>query len=844
MTRLTLRGLRAHKRRLVSTSVAVLLGVAFMAGSLIFTDTMRASLSGAFRDGERTTDVLVRGPATIATGQGTQHGPVAADLAADLARVGGVAAVAPRIEGFAQVLGRNGEPVDDLGGGATPTGAAWAADGRLNPFELVAGRAPRAEDEVVLDRSTAAAAHLSVGDSTSVLTAAAPRTMTVVGVATFAGADNRAGTRTVLFTPSAADRLLERGGEADAIAVRAVAGVPQAELARRIRAVLPDGDQAITGTALAEENSKRSTEDADFFSLFMKVFAVVALLVGAFIISNTFTIIVAQRTRELALLRAIGASGRQVRRSVLLEAVVVGVMASAAGLLGGVGVARGISALFSAIGASMPGGPLVVSARSLTVAFVVGVLVTVASAMLPARRAARVAPIAAMRSVTAERIHPPRRRVALGLLLSIGSAAAVVLGIAAGAVAPVMLGALGSLLGVATLAPVLARPAVRVLAAALPRLVGVRGLLARENAVRNPRRTAATASALMIGVALVGSITAFAASGKHSVTASFDREFRGDLVVESGAWVFGGFSPDLAAALAARPEVAAAVPQQHAEVQVGGSGSELSGWPASLDKVFDLGLTPGSRADLGSDGIAVGTSYARSHHLRLGSTVTVASASGERRDLTVRALVRHTDWAGTVFVGRATFDRLLPGSLDARVYVRAASGVSAPDLRAAVDAATSPYANATVLDRDGLRESVAEDFNAMLGVVYGLLALAIVIALLGIANTVALSVVERTRELGLLRAVGMTRGHLRGMVRWEAALIAVFGTATGLAVGLFLGWSMVYAVSQQVETAEFVVPVGQLAVIVAVAAPAGVLAALLPARRAARLDVLEAIAAT
>jgi len=784
MRRYALRGILAHKRRLLSTVTAVLLGVAFMAGSLVFTDTMKASLSGAFQDGERSTDVLVRGPVTITTGQGTQHAPVPAGLAADLAAVDGVAAVAPRLEGFAQVLGTDGKPVDDLSGGAAPSGAAWAADERLNPFELVAGRAPRGADEVVVDRSTADAADLSVGDRTSVLTGAAPQEMTVVGIATFAGQDNRAGNRTVLFSAATADRLLGGDGRVDGI----------------------------------------------------------ALLVGAFIISNTFSILVAQRTRELALLRAIGASARQVRRSVVLEALVVGAVASALGLFAGVGVARGIQALWSVLGITMPDGPLVVSSRSLVISFVVGVVVTVASALLPARRAARVAPVAAMRAVAVEPVRVSRRRAVIGLVLTAISAASVVLGILDGVVPLVLLGALGALFGVATLAPLLARPVVRLLAALLPRLVGIRGLLARENAVRNPRRTAATASALMIGVALVGSITSFAASGKHSVTASFDQEFRGDLVVESGAWVFGGVSPELSTALRAQPEVAVAVPRQFTQARVGDSSAEVTGWSAGLEKVFDVGRTAGSAPTLGADGVALGTSYARSHDLSLGDSVTITTASGASRSLTVRQLFRHTDWAGAVVVDRATFAALQPGALDTSVYVKGAEGVGAGALRAAVDRVAAPYANADVRDRDEMRAAVASDFNAILGIVFGLLALAIVIALLGIANTVALSVVERTRELGLLRAVGMGRGHLRGMVRWEAALIAVFDTVTGLAVGMFLGWAMVFAVSQQVETAEFVVPYGQLGVIVAIAAVCGVVAALLPARRAARLDVLAAIA--
>ncbi|MGZ4611490.1 MAG: FtsX-like permease family protein, partial [Actinomycetes bacterium] len=539
-------------------------------------------------------------------------------------------------------------------------------------------------------------------------------------------------------------------------------------------------------------------------------------------------------------------SARQVRRSVTLEAAVVGALASGIGLLGGVGVAAGIQRLWRAFGITLPAGNLVVRPSSLIVAFVIGLVVTVASAMLPARRAARIAPIAALRSAAVDSSGTGRIRIGIGAALTVLSAAAVVAGVSRGSVPPVLLGAVGSFLGVATLAPVLARPLIRVVGAALPLTTGVRGVLARENAMRNPRRTAATASALMIGVALVGGITVFAASGKWSVTHSFDHEFRGDLVVDSHAWVYGGVSPDLATSLAHTPGVAAAVPKQFTQAKVGDRLSEVGGWPAAtVEQAFDVGVTSGSLAAMGSDGLAVSTGVAEQHGWRVGTRVPVAFVDGATRTFVVKAVFTHSDWTGKVFLDRAAFQAAQPGALDVSVYVTGADGVSAGALRSAVAAQAKPYTNAEVLDRDGMRAAVTGQFNAMLGIVYALLALAIVIALLGIANTVALSVIERTRELGLLRAVGMSRGHLRAMVRWEAALVAVFGTLTGLAVGLFLGWALVFAVKQSgIETARTVVPVGQLLVIVAIAALCGVLAALLPARRAARLDVLEAISTT
>ena len=474
-----------------------------------------------------------------------------------------------------------------------------------------------------------------------------------------------------------------------------------------------------------------------------------ALLVGAFIINNTFVILVAQRTRELALLRAIGASARQVRRSVALEALVIGGLASALGLLAGVGVAQGIQALWRSAGVTLPEGPLVVKASSLGIAFALGVGVTLLSALLPARRAAKVAPVAVMRSVAVERTRPSKVRVGIGVLLAAVSAVALVAGFVGGELPLVLIGTLAGFVGTTVLSPVLARPVVRVISAPLPRLAGMRGRLARENALRNPRRTAATASALMIGVALVGGITVFAASGKWSVSHSFDKEFRGDLVADTGAWIYGGASPRMAEDLGALPEVAAAVPTQMTEAKVGDSVTQLGGWPAAtVDRAFDIGVSSGSLAGLGTDGMALGSRWAEGHDLAVGDRLPVVFPGGAKQTFTVRALFDHPDWTGPVWVDRAAFAAAQPDQLDTRVYVTGADGVGAPDLRSAVEAVTAAYASVEVQDREEVRQSVVDDFNSMLGVVYALLALAIVIALVGIGNTIALSVVERTRELG------------------------------------------------------------------------------------------------
>jgi putative ABC transport system permease protein len=362
--------------------------------------------------------------------------------------------------------------------------------------------------------------------------------------------------------------------------------------------------------------------------------------------------------------------------------------------------------------------------------------------------------------------------------------------------------------------------------------------------MRNPRRTSATAAALMVGVSLVGAMTSFVASGKWSVQTSFDNEFRGDFVVDSGGWQYGGFSPDLVADLEKAPELAAVNGRRATAASIDGKVTDIVAVDsARVDQVFDLGTTAG-RTAVGLDGIALEAKLAEKRGLKLGDRVPVTFATGQQRTLTVQGLFKHSDWVGKVYVDERLLSQVMPQALDIAVYVKAAPGVSAAAARAAVQRVADDYGSATVRDRAEGGKQIVDQFNKFLGFVYAMLALAVLIALMGIANTVSLSIVERTREIGLLRAVGMSRPHVRGMVRWEAALVGAFGAVMGLAQGMFLGWSLVFAISQQVETARFIVPWTQLGVIVAVAATAGVVAALLPARRAARLDVLDAIATT
>jgi putative ABC transport system permease protein len=831
MFALTIKELAARKVRLLTTAFAVLLGVAFLAGTLVFSDTVGSTFDSALAEANEGVDAYVRTPSELELGYGEPGPRLDASLASTVAAVDGVDDVALRINGYAQLVGRDGEPVGDVA--QSPAfGTNWTDVDDLNPYELVAGHAP-ADDEVVIDKASADKAGYAPGDVATVLTKGAPREFTVSGIATFGTQDSPAGATAVLFSDATAAELLAQPGEADAIAVTADEGRSQADVAAAVQAAVGADLEVITGATLIAEDQAALGEDLAFFDTISLVFAVVAVLVTALIINNTFSITVAQRSREMAMLRAIGATGRQVRRSVLIEAGVVGSVASAAGLAAGIGVAAGLRQMMSAFGFDLPEGPTVIDGRAMAMSFAIGVAVTVLSAWLPARRASRIAPIAALREVAVDRSGGSARRAVAGTVLTAAGVVALLAGLD-GELTLVGVGALATFLGVSVLGPVLARPVARAFGLPL-RLRGVTGELATRNAIRNPKRTARTASSLMIGVGLVGFITVFAASAKTSLAGSLESEFTGTHIVEAGAWDnSAGISPSLADELRTTPGVDVVTQARVSPAIVDGSTTDTfyAFDATTVDEMFDLGTIEGDLGSLGADGIAVSAEHAADEGLTLGSTVPVTFPTGETTFTVDAVYDGGSDWVGSTFVDLDAFTANGGEALDYRVYV---SGDEA-----AITAVAERYASADVLDRDGFLDLVSGEIDQLLGLFYAMLMLAVVIALLGIANTLALSVHERTRELGLLRAVGMGRRQVRATVRWESIVIAVFGTTLGLAIGTFFGWAMVRAMSEQgIDT--LTVPGGSLAVVTVIAGLAGAAAAVVPARRAARLDVLDAL---
>ena len=847
MWKTTLRSLRAHKVRLVSTALAVVLGVAFMAGTLVLTDTVGRSFDDLLTTANAGVDVAVRGREQVAgDAMSGQRPGLDQDLVAGVAAVDGVAAAEGYVEGYAQIVGSDGEPIGDPGAGAPTFGQSWIGTDALNPWNLAEGAAPAGPDEVVIDRASARTGGLAVGDDVTVLSGAAPRTFRLVGIVSWGAADSPLGASAALFDLATAQDVLQRPGEVSSIEAVAADGVTQDTLAARVRAAVGDDVEVLTGEALTAELRSDVAESLAFFDTFLLAFALIALFVGSFIIYNTFTIVVAQRTRELALLRAIGASRAQVRRSVLIEAVAVGVVASALGLVAGFGLAVVLKGAIAAVGFDLPATGIVIEPASMAVAFATGFAITVVAALLPAWRAASVAPVAALRDVAVDRTGTAVRRVAAGGVVTASGVGLMLLGLFGGgdgAVGLVGLGAAVTFVGVFVLGPVLAVPATAALSWPIRRFRGVPGRLASTNARRNPRRTAGAAVALTIGVSLVGFIAAFAASAKVSIADSIDRNFSGDLVLTSGA--FGpeaGFSPDLASGIADVDGVASVAEVRLGSAALDGVGVTYSAVePVAATEVFDIGVVDGDVTALGTDGLAVHDDLAAEHGWAVGDHIDVAFPRTGVVPLHLVATYERQEIAGTAVVSLATHEANTAAQLDLQAVVRYADGADAVEVRRAVESLAGTYPNVEVQDLTQFKEQQAAQIDQLLAMIYVLLLLAVVIALIGIANTLTLSIHERTRELGLLRAVGLSRSQLRAAIRWESVVVALFGTVLGLVVGLGFGWALVRALASE-GFGSFVVPMDALVVITVLAAVAGVVAGLRPAWRAARLDILGAIA--
>src|SRR6478735_669747 len=844
MWRLTFKSIWDHKRRLIGTCLAVILGIAFLTGTQVLGDTIRSTFGDLFSQVNENTDAVVRSSSKVEAGGDTQRAYIPQSFVEQVRGVDGVAAAEPNLRGLGQLVGKDG---DTIGGLGPPTFAGnWVENGELNPYHLAEGRAPRRDNEVVIDQGSADDGGFRVGDRATVLVPQ-PIKVRIVGISTFGKLDNAGGATETDFTLPAAQRYLVGGRrQISEVVVAADKGVSQEELVRRLDKVLPASAEAITGEKLTnEQQDEIGKAFLDFFTTFLLVFAAIALIVATFSIYNTFTILVAQRTRESALLRAVGASRRQILQSVLAETFLVGLVSSVIGFFVGLLVATGLKAAFNRLGAELPTGGLVVKPATVITALIVGILVTIVAGVFPAVRASRVPPLAAMRDVAVESTALSKPRLGIGTALSIIGLGLVLQTAFTGSGEYVLeragLGAFLLIVGVIILGPVVARPAAQILGAPVARFRGVTGRLARENAMRNPRRTAGTASALLFFITVVTLFTVFFASVKASIDASVNQSFGGDLVIgPESAFGGSGISPTAADQTAALPQVQTAVGVGGGQVEIDGHGTFATvADPAELGKIIDLDVQAGRLDRLGPDQMAVYTGTADDKDWTIGSRVPVRFVDGTTRPMRIGAIYDANDITGNDLLPRDTVASHTPQLRDFVVLVDLKPGVSLEDGRAAVERISDRYPGTKVQDRDQYTASIAQGINQVLGIIGVMLVLAVIIAIIGIANTLSLSVYERTRELGLLRAVGETRRQTRVMIRWEAILVSVFGTVGGIALGVFLGWAIVKAAGQDQGIATFAAPPQQLLIILFAGWLVGVIASIRPARRAAKLEILR-----
>jgi putative ABC transport system permease protein len=850
--KLALKGVLAHKLRLAMTALAIVLGVAFVSGTYVFTDSITASFRSLFEGVNSRIDLYVQGVSEFGVGSNR----IDEALVEQVGAIPGVLTAAPSVEGVAQLVApppcEKGPDADitapcPIGGNGPPTlGFSYVPEGEgLTPVTITRGDWPDELDEVVIDSFAAEANDFNVGQVIDVITPVGVEPFRISGISTFGEADNLLGATVSIFSHETAQRIFDADDKVDSIALVLEDGADVALVQAQVAARLPDGAEVITSQDQTEANLDEFAQGLGFINTLLLVLAGVAVFVGAFLIQNTFRIIVFQRIRELALLRAVGATARQVTTMVVIEALVVGLVASLVGIGVGIVLAMGIRAAFAAFGFGIPTNALVVASRTIVVGMLVGTLVTLAAAVVPARRAAAVPPVAAMRDLEI-RPRSLKRRVAtgagvtgLGLLMLLGGLFAQI----DNAIAVVGLGALITFIGVSLLAPLMARAFASRVGAPLARF-GVVGRLARGNTMRQPRRTASTASALMIGVALVTVIAVFQASAKAGVAAIFRDAFTTDFQVGVDGFVdprATGLPPTLTERLRALPEVAVVVRDRFGDFRFSEDEPEqfLYAVDGPLDSVIKAHMVAGSLADLGPGTAVISQDESERQGLGIGDRVSIQFPSLARVELTVVGIHDDTTIGVPIVVDYTTFEANLTFRLDYRLYIRVADGVNPATARVAIEVVTADFPNASLTDTEELISDLEAQIDGLLNLLVVLLAFAVLIALLGIVNTLALSVSERRREIGLLRAVGMSRRQVRRMIRWEAVLIAVFGAVMGLVVGLGLGSAVVLAVGQGLKLAF---PVVQLVIYLVVAGLGGVAAAVLPARRGARLDILEAIA--
>jgi len=845
--RVALKDLLGRKLRLVLTSLAIVMGVAMVSGTFILTDTINAGFKAIFTTAFSGSDAVVTGKEVFGGSQNAPSFP-----ASTLTRIKALPDVADAVGGIgdqAQFVGRNGKVV---GHGGAP-GLAFSVDPngdeRFNPLNLVSGSWPAGPHEVGMDANTASSQHYVVGDQVGVI-ARGGRELTyrLTGIVKFGSSTSLGGATLAIFDLPTAQALFHKVGQLDEIDVAAKPGVSKPALIGEIQKVLPPHTQVRTGEEQAKNQSDQTSSQLSFLQYFLLAFGGIALFVGAFVIANTLSITIAQRTREFATLRCVGATGRQVLRVVVLEGLVIGVLASVVGLFVGLGLAKGLDAVFKAFGADLPETGLVFATRTVIVSILLGTIVTLIASVRPALRATRVPPISAVREGS---VLPPSRLARFGPHVAIVVCIVSVALVSVGAFSHGMstgnrllllgVGILGLFVGVAMVAPSIARPLASALGRPATLVGGVAGDLARSNSMRNPSRTASTAAALMIGLALVTTVAVLAQGLKTEFESAVTAEFHADYALTSE----NGFTPTSVASADAlrKAHVATVVAGVRAgDGHVFGKSVQVAGVEPGISKMLRLSWKSGSDASLeglGLHGTIVDKSYASSHHLDVGSRFQLETPSGKFLDLTVRAIVappRGGSPLGSVTVSSQAFDSVYTNPQNVFTFVDTPGGVT-PANTQALTSVLQPFPDAKIQTEKQFVTNQEQGLNQFLLLLYILLGLSIIVSLFGIVNTLVLTVFERTREIGMLRAVGMTRRQTRRMIRHESVITALLGAALGIPVG----FGLAFLLDEALRGIPFAVPWGTVVVFIIAAIIVGLLAAIFPARRASRLNVLEAL---
>ena len=851
MNAVSLKGLWGRKLRTLLTALAIVLGVSMISGTYVLTDTITAAFTTIVDHSFQNSDAVISGKVAFKNdNSNTAEVPAfPASVLTKVRQLPDVAAAAGGIEDQAKLLGRDGKVISTGGGGSIAASVDPQNDGRFNPLKLVSGRWPVGSGQIAIDKHTADTKQFAVGDTIGVAADQGTRRFEITGIATYAESSSIGSATIAIFDVPTAQKLFAKVGKFDGIQVAAKNGVTPEKLVSEIRPLLPATAKVKTSAAQTAEAIDDVNGSLGIVQKFLLGFAGIALFVGAFVIANTLSITIAQRVREFATLRTIGGSRRQVLRAVMLEAFVVGTIASLVGLFFGLGIAKGLNALFVAIGVEFPKGDTVFATRTIIVSLTVGIVVTLLASLRPAIKATRVPPIAAVREGAAlpvtrlSRFGPIASLVtlALGILLLVYGIFASGLPTASRLLA-LGFGTLILFVGVSLNAKRAVRPLASVLGWPGARFGGTAGTLARENAMRNPSRTAATASALMIGLALITFVAILGAGLRASFGDAVDKLFVADYAVtaENG---FDPFTKQAGAAVTLAPGVTAVSPIRGGDARIFGDNTQVSAVQPNLAKTVRMEWTQGSNvpAQLGKDGAFVSKDYAKKHHLKLGSPIAVTTPTAQVLHLQLKGVFDPPKGGspfGDVTMSAATFDAHYAAPRDLMALVNIQGGVTAANT-ARLEKALNAFPDAKIQTASQFKKTQEDDINLTLNVLYGLLGLSVLISIFGVVNTLVLSVFERTRELGMLRAVGMTRRQVRRMIRFEGIITSMIGGTLGIVVGVFLAVLTTQALSDQ--GIVLAIPWGTMAVFIFGITVVGLLASVLPARRASRLNILKAL---